>query len=49
VAAWIDSLRAVVEADGPRVICYNFMPVLDWTRTDLRHPVRVAARRCAST
>jgi hypothetical protein len=39
VAAWIDSLRAVVEADGPRVICYNFMPVLDWTRTDLRHPV----------
>jgi mannonate dehydratase len=39
VAAWIDSLRAVVEADGPRVICYNFMPVLDWTRTELRHPV----------
>jgi mannonate dehydratase len=38
VAAWIDSLRAVAEADGPRVICYNFMPVLDWTRTDLRHP-----------
>jgi hypothetical protein len=37
--AWIDSLRAVVEAGGPRVICYNFMPVLDWTRTDLRHPV----------
>jgi mannonate dehydratase len=37
VAAWIDSLRAVAEADGPRVICYNFMPVLDWTRTDLRH------------
>jgi mannonate dehydratase len=37
--AWIDSLRAVAEADGPRVICYNFMPVLDWTRTDLRHPV----------
>jgi mannonate dehydratase len=39
VAAWIDSLRAVAEADGPRVICYNFMPVLDWTRTELRHPV----------
>jgi mannonate dehydratase len=39
VGAWIDSLRAVAEADGPRVICYNFMPVLDWTRTDLRHPV----------
>jgi mannonate dehydratase len=39
VNAWIDSLRAVASAGGPRVICYNFMPVLDWTRTDLRHPV----------
>jgi len=39
IDAWIASLRAVAEAAGPRVICYNFMPVLDWTRTDLRHPV----------
>ncbi len=39
IASWIDSLRAVADADGPRVICYNFMPVLDWTRTDLRFPV----------
>ncbi|MGB3406632.1 MAG: mannonate dehydratase [Jannaschia sp.] len=34
IGTWVDSLRAC-HAAGLRTICYNFMPALDWTRTEL--------------
>lgn len=42
IEVWIASLEAVAAA-GPRIVCYNFMPVLDWTRTDLDWPLPTGA------
>lgn len=41
---YITSLRHLAAA-GIETVCYNFMPVLDWTRTELRH-VLPSGSRC---
>ncbi|QBY00653.1 mannonate dehydratase [Rhodophyticola sp. CCM32] len=38
IAAYKTSLQNLAAA-GPKIICYNFMPILDWTRTDLHFPL----------
>ncbi|MBB6508211.1 mannonate dehydratase [Rhizobium soli] len=43
VANWQESLRRLSQS-GIRTVCYNFMPVLDWTRTDLRWETRHGAK-----
>ena len=36
IASYVRSLEVLAEAQL-RTICYNFMPVIDWTRTNLNH------------
>lgn len=43
IEAWKVTLRRLARAKISTV-CYNFMPVLDWTRTDLRWETRNGAR-----
>jgi mannonate dehydratase len=42
IEAWIASLEAVAACDIP-IVCYNFMPVVDWTRTDLDYETPTGA------
>jgi mannonate dehydratase len=39
VEAWKESLRALGRA-GIETVCYNYMPIVDWTRTDLAFPLK---------
>jgi mannonate dehydratase len=44
----IASLEAAAQG-GPKIVCYNFLLMVDWTRTDLDWPLPTGQRRCAST
>ena len=38
ITAWVETMRRLAAADV-KTICDNFMPLLDWTRTDLDYAV----------
>ena len=39
---WISSMENLAHC-GIKIICYNFMPVIDWTRTDLKFRLSTGA------
>jgi len=42
IEAWIASMEALAKNDV-KIVCYNFMPVVDWARTDLDAPMPTGA------
>ena len=43
IQAYCETLRNLA-AEGVRCVCYNFMPVFDWTRTQLDHQLEDGSR-----